>query len=224
MNKTEKAAQRRQAILQAAGRLALRYGFDKTTMDDIAREAGVSKGALYLVWDSKDALFDALINDALRQYLEDFQARLAADADGGQIARMYRHALLALQANALVSALYRGDNQILGDFIKRQDPRRYTQRLLLSEQAIRQLQAAGSIRADIDPSVLSYLFSMLALGFVHINALMPPEAQPPLEQLADGLSAVVHSGFAGPGQDSQAGKQALNELSATVAAQYRREA
>ena len=37
MNKTEKAAQRRQAILQAAGRLALRYGFDKTTMDDIAR-------------------------------------------------------------------------------------------------------------------------------------------------------------------------------------------
>ena len=31
----------------------MHYGFDKTTMEDISREAGVSKGSLYLVWSSR---------------------------------------------------------------------------------------------------------------------------------------------------------------------------
>lgn len=33
-------------VLQVAGQLFLRYGFEKTTMDDIAREAGVAKATL----------------------------------------------------------------------------------------------------------------------------------------------------------------------------------
>ena len=46
---TRKRNERPTRILNTAGRLMTRYGYDKTTMDEIAREAGVSKGALYLV-------------------------------------------------------------------------------------------------------------------------------------------------------------------------------
>lgn len=35
----------------------MRYGVKRTSIDDVAREAGIAKGTLYLYYDSKDALF-----------------------------------------------------------------------------------------------------------------------------------------------------------------------
>ena len=54
-------AQRAERILEAASDLFAHYGYDKTTMEDIARAAGVSKGAIYLHFRGKEDLFDALI-------------------------------------------------------------------------------------------------------------------------------------------------------------------
>jgi AcrR family transcriptional regulator len=48
-------------ILDAAGVVFARDGFAAARMEDVAAEAGVSKGALYLSFDSKDALIDALV-------------------------------------------------------------------------------------------------------------------------------------------------------------------
>ena len=47
----------REAILVAATTAFLRYGFKKTSMDDVARAAGVSRQGLYLYFDTKDLLF-----------------------------------------------------------------------------------------------------------------------------------------------------------------------
>jgi AcrR family transcriptional regulator len=79
-------------ILEAAARLITHYGFDKTTMEDIAHEAGVSKGALYLVWSSKDKLFDALLAFEMKRFLRDFLERMERDPEGGRIANLYRWA------------------------------------------------------------------------------------------------------------------------------------
>src|SRR5260370_31250199 len=47
----------REAILTAATATFLRYGFKKTSMDDVAQAAGVSRQGLYLYFDTKDFLF-----------------------------------------------------------------------------------------------------------------------------------------------------------------------
>src|ERR1700730_16069063 len=47
----------REAILVAATATFLRYGFKKTSMDDVAQAAGVSRQGLYLYFDTKDLLF-----------------------------------------------------------------------------------------------------------------------------------------------------------------------
>ncbi|MCY1707415.1 TetR/AcrR family transcriptional regulator [Pannonibacter sp. SL95] len=52
---------KRQQILDGARRVFRANGFDGTSMDAVAREAGVSKGTLYVYFDSKEALFKALI-------------------------------------------------------------------------------------------------------------------------------------------------------------------
>ncbi len=47
-------------ILKAALDLFVRYGIKRTSIDDIARAAGIAKGTLYLYYPSKDALFAAV--------------------------------------------------------------------------------------------------------------------------------------------------------------------
>src|SRR3979409_1734621 len=67
----------REAILVAATAAFLRYGFKKTSMDDVARAAGVSRQGLYLYFDTKDLLF----REALQHLMSDLisAARAAAE-------------------------------------------------------------------------------------------------------------------------------------------------
>lgn len=52
---------RRQRILEAALGVFMRYGYRRTTMDDIAREVGKSRPALYLSFPSKEALLVGVV-------------------------------------------------------------------------------------------------------------------------------------------------------------------
>lgn len=49
-----------EAIIAAGEKLFSRFGYRRTSMDDIAREAGVAKGTLYLYFDGKAAVFRAM--------------------------------------------------------------------------------------------------------------------------------------------------------------------
>jgi AcrR family transcriptional regulator len=56
---SDAADARRAAILDAAAAVFLRYGFKKTSMDDLARAAGLSRQGLYLHFATKEELFKA---------------------------------------------------------------------------------------------------------------------------------------------------------------------
>ncbi len=62
-------AKRRQ-IIDGARAVFLADGFDAASMNEIARAAGVSKGTLYVYFDSKEALFEALIREEKREQAE----------------------------------------------------------------------------------------------------------------------------------------------------------
>lgn len=53
----------REAILNAATGLFARKGYDATTTDEIAREAGVSKGLIYHHFRGKEAILEALLDN-----------------------------------------------------------------------------------------------------------------------------------------------------------------
>lgn len=53
-------AERRAQILEAALRVFADKGFNEATMDDIVAQAGLSKGALYWYFDSKDELIHSI--------------------------------------------------------------------------------------------------------------------------------------------------------------------
>ena len=71
----------REAILVAATTAFLRYGFKKTSMDDVARAAAVSRQGLYLYFDTKELLF----REALQHLVSHLISAAHAAAEDGNL-------------------------------------------------------------------------------------------------------------------------------------------
>jgi len=78
-NRAERAADRRQAIIEAALDEFIDRGYAATRLDDVASRAGVAKGTIYLHFRDKQALFEELIRTALVPLI----GRLAAPPTAG---------------------------------------------------------------------------------------------------------------------------------------------
>jgi AcrR family transcriptional regulator len=79
---------RHDAILEAAIGVFARYGFRKTSMDEVARAAGVSRQGLYLLFDDKEELFRKALTYKLATQLSAAISALSggdADADVGAL-------------------------------------------------------------------------------------------------------------------------------------------
>jgi AcrR family transcriptional regulator len=60
----------RAEILKAAERVFQKWGFNKTTMEDIAREAGKGKSTLYYYYQSKDEILDAVTEQEFESIIQ----------------------------------------------------------------------------------------------------------------------------------------------------------
>ena len=65
---------KRDRVLDAAQRLFVRYGVKRTSIDDVAREAGIAKGTVYLSFKSKAELFAAIADRLCANTLADVHA------------------------------------------------------------------------------------------------------------------------------------------------------
>ena len=64
-SRAERAAERREAIIEAALDEFIARGFTATRLDDVAKRAGVAKGTIYLHFKDKESMFEELIRTAL---------------------------------------------------------------------------------------------------------------------------------------------------------------
>ena len=76
--KEREKERRRQQIMVAAKRVFSEKGFNKATMEDIAHQAELSPGTLYLYFQSKDELLQALLTQVGEAMALDLEAVLAA--------------------------------------------------------------------------------------------------------------------------------------------------
>lgn len=67
--------------LQTAFSLFLRFGYRKTSMDDVARAVGLSRQGLYLWFPSKQALFVATLDLVITRIREGVEAALGGEGD-----------------------------------------------------------------------------------------------------------------------------------------------
>jgi len=76
----EDGAKRRQ-IVEGARKIFLAHGFDAASMNDIAKTAGVSKGTLYVYFQNKEELFEAIVHEECQVHAEGTFDLDAADHD-----------------------------------------------------------------------------------------------------------------------------------------------
>ncbi|MEA3055282.1 MAG: hypothetical protein QOD30_714, partial [Actinomycetota bacterium] len=112
LTREESKARTRQELLRAASRLFLRNGFVATSLSDIAEEAGLTKGAVYSNFESKEDLFLALLaGDQARPYAaqEDLAPSDMSTVEGADAlarARAWGEHLGGLQPNRRNVALF----------------------------------------------------------------------------------------------------------------------
>ncbi len=88
-------------IIEAATTVFAKKGFDGATMDDIADEIGINKATIYLYFDSKDALIQAIAEQLFAQEVADLQAIYESPGTATERLTAYYEALIADEAEVL---------------------------------------------------------------------------------------------------------------------------
>ena len=78
--------ERKSQIIEAAMNVFTRLGLNKARMDDIADESGLSKGALYWYFKSKDEIIAAILGSFIDRELEDLKAFI--EKEGSAVVRL----------------------------------------------------------------------------------------------------------------------------------------
>jgi TetR/AcrR family fatty acid metabolism transcriptional regulator len=166
----EEKEARREHILRSAMRCFGRRGYHATTVDDIAAEAGVSKGTPYVYFESKEALFQHLCDT----WECGLTARVNAAVDRiGRPARSPRQVLVAVIAavgdhvteeadlcRVLIEARSQGAySGAVADQVRSSDA--------TAQTSIAQLIQAGMARSEWPPDTDPELHARLLLAAIH---------------------------------------------------------
>jgi TetR/AcrR family fatty acid metabolism transcriptional regulator len=168
--------ERKKQILDAATIVFSRQGYDKTRMDDIAQEAGLSKGSLYWYFKSKKDLFLALLGATTAEMI-----KAMSEIDRAQGSASERIRLLTNPLREMMGGTDLAKN-IAGFFLQHQRDESvqkavnevYRSFIDLFAAVIRDGIASGEFREDFDAE---HAASALAAAFdgLEIQVLLLPE-------------------------------------------------
>jgi AcrR family transcriptional regulator len=173
--------------------LLMRWGYDKTTVDDISRQADVAKGTIYLHWKTRDDLFEALIQREGAAVAADIQRRILQDHEGWTLRGVVKHTALATMKRPLIKALFLRDRGVIGKLAQGQHSQAaYIERVAGFKTYLAFLRQHDLVRKDIGLLEQVYIWSASLTGFLLAAPLMPPEFTFSDEVMADLLAETVH--------------------------------
>ncbi len=84
LSRREKQQRTRKSLLKAAAKLFCKRGLEGASIDDVAQEAGYTKGAFYANFKSKEELFLVMLDERYAEELERLDRTLAGTSDAQQ--------------------------------------------------------------------------------------------------------------------------------------------
>jgi AcrR family transcriptional regulator len=159
----------RTRLLDAAERIFARDGYERATLDDVAEQAGLTKGAVYWHFDAKGSLFFAL----LERHAENELAALARDAEAAPVTGDAQHALARFFGAQLARLEATPESaRLLVELVAhaREAPLRerltsfFRDTQATAVALARKLQDDGKLSSDLDPATLGALWTALMHG------------------------------------------------------------
>ncbi|AZQ69852.1 MULTISPECIES: TetR/AcrR family transcriptional regulator [Streptomyces] len=175
----ERREAKRAEIVAAARRCFARDGFHQTSMPDIAAEAGVSAGAPYRYFTSKEEIILAIAGDAFRLIFEPVE-RLAESADAPSVTELVAAALGTISGETVqdaagrevaVEELLRCVVQTWAEVLRNNEVRGpaaegFEKVRATVADALRRGRAAGTVPAAMDPDRAARVVMGLLHGFL----------------------------------------------------------
>lgn len=169
-----KDMEKRAAILESAKRLFTVHGFEGTSMDAVAAEAGVSKLTVYSHFGDKDSLFREAVRQRCQEMLPDHLYAVPSDGKvrDALMEIALHHARLMISPESIgvwraISSDCRSGSPRLGRMLWEEGPARAH---ALMEQFLRTQVAVGHLSID-DPAVAARQFLALLKGDLHFRRL-----------------------------------------------------
>lgn len=188
----QRSEETRNHLLSAAQRLFSQKGYDSASVADICAEAGVSKGAFYHHFDSKQALFMHLLEVWLGQMDQNFHSlrRAAPDVPSAMIS-MGRLAGGLMQAADMRNSLFLEFwSQAQRDPLVWQAAiAPYQRYLAYFTELLQQGVAEGSLR-PVDPQAAARMLLALALGLL-MQGMFDPRGVDWAEETAESLEYLM---------------------------------
>lgn len=178
----------RRAVLDAAIDRFGRDGFRRTSVTSIARQAGLGSTTTYVHYPTKEALFDAAVEDDLTSlFAKVVEVIDVADPSAGPTA-LIGLLLVELDRHPLARRLVGGREPELADRVLASGA--VTALTLAVTERVVEGQQLGVIRADLAPDVLGDGLISVVIALAMVAEQM---GQPLLEQRADGIDAVFQA-------------------------------
>ena len=180
MSKGSRAAQkeaRPREILEAAFDEFLARGFSATRIEDIAARVGVTKGTIYVYFESKEQLFEAMVSELSQPSLApEHYERALDDASATDVLEiflqdMYRIIIVDHFSREIVQFLITEANKF-GDLVEQHRKRFMVPAFQILEIIIERGCERGEFRAGARELDFQFLFSPL-LGLSVLNKVLP---------------------------------------------------
>ncbi len=178
-NKDNGPSEKRARILAAALKAFAKNGFYNTRVSEIASEAGVADGTIYLYFKNKDDLLISLFEDRMEWIIERLSAELEA-VEGDVLERLrtfiHLHFRLAVERRDLAEFITVELRQS-AKFVKEYENPRFADYLKMLHSLIEEGQSRGVLRADLDSRLVTRaLFGALDEVLLQLAlAESPPE-------------------------------------------------
>jgi TetR/AcrR family fatty acid metabolism transcriptional regulator len=145
---------KREAILRAAIKVFARNGYFNSKVADIAAEAGIADGTVYLYFKSKDEILHSIFDRAMAEFISEGKKELVDLVDPVErltrIAELHLERLGADRGLAIVFQVeLRGSTKHMQEF----SAAGFSEYLDLIRQTIDEGQTASSFRKDVNPIV-----------------------------------------------------------------------
>src|ERR1700736_3807882 len=87
LTRKEKQAQTRSCLMHSAAKVFARRGLQQASIDEVAEDAGFTKGAFYANFKNKEELFLAMLDERFAERVEDIEQAIADEGSTVQKAR-----------------------------------------------------------------------------------------------------------------------------------------
>jgi TetR/AcrR family transcriptional regulator, fatty acid metabolism regulator protein len=156
---TSAVSDKREAILKAATRVFARRGYFQSQVADIAREAGVAAGTVYLYSRSKDDLLVSLFERTMREAIAEGEAALDGMVDPRErLTRIARLHLERLGRDRDLAVVFQVELRQSTKFMERFSSTYLREYLGQIRDTLAAGQQAGFFRRDINPTIAAKIF------------------------------------------------------------------